>query len=458
MKDVMRKITPKRIFKILSLTITVILLLLLVFLALLPPILSSRLVQTRIQQTLSSSMKRQVTWSGFSFGWSEGLKLSGLKFGDGPAPLLKTDVGQLVIVPSFGRGMDGRFGVDLLIRIKYVRAELAPGPPKSPSPPSGKDPLTMVAEMIQKVQGLDFPLPVDVQVLLEVSPVQVVYHASAKELRLQDFSFRFAMPSLAAKPLLAEVHGQIFVDGSDLGKVSLDAKVSNLVTKAERIHPASALFAVETAAPGTALTISGGLSQAGGFAARLKLDLPALLAVAEPFIPSKTPKPTGNIEALLTAKTDAKRDLQATVTVSGTGLAARGGSLEVKRVGPLDLKLQQQIATDHVNQRVAFPGGSFAIPGLVDAVWSASVDNPTVPERKVEVAFGPLRLDLARALSLTAPFLPANKQLKELVGEAFLRSPYSEIWRFRQRSAYRCRFGGKAAEGGAGSKKRGAAG
>ena len=419
-----RKIHFKRAFKIAAVAIVGILSLLLLCLAFLPTLISSRAVQTRIQKTLATSMKRQVAWSNLVMTWSDGVTLSGLKLGDGPAPLLKTDIDQIVIAPSLGRGADGRFGIDLVVKFRNVRAELAPGPPKPPPPPSTKDPLTQLAETIQKVQGLDFPLPLDLRVLVEVAPVQLVYRAPlpAKQLRLQDFSFRFAMPSLAAKPLTAEIKGGVIVDGREMGKVSLTANVSDLVTKAQRIHLASALFAVDAAAPGTNLTLSGGLSHADGFTARCKLDLPRLLAVAHPFVPAKVPEMAGTIELQLKARADAQRDLHATLTLDGAGLAASGGALKAKRVGPLDLKLQQRIATDHVRQRVDFPGGTFVVPKLLDAAWSATVNQPTVPGRTLDATFGPLRLDLARALVVAAPFLPADSPVKELAGEVSLRS------------------------------------
>jgi translocation and assembly module TamB len=422
MKISMRRIHIGRFLKIAALAVTGGVVLLLVFLALLPSLVSSHAVQTRMLKTLSTSMKRQVSWSRLVMTWKGGVTLSTLRLGDGPAPLLKTDIDEIVIAPSLGRGADGRFGIDLALRVRNVRAELVPGPPKPPPPKPAKDPLTLLAESIQRVQGLDFPLPVDLRVTIEVAPVQVVYRAPGKQMELKEFSFRFLMPSLATKPFTSELHGLVSVDGREMGNVSFNAKVSNLVTKERRIHLASALFAVDAAAPGTSLTFTGGLNQADGFAARWKLDLPALLAAAHPFMQPAIPQLAGNIELVLMAHTDQKNDLHATVTVAGTGLAARGGPLKTKRVGPLDLKLQQQISTDHVRQRVEFPGGTFVIPALLDASWSASVNRPTVPERSLDVHFGPLRLDLAAALSAAAPFLPPDSPVKGIAGELFLRS------------------------------------
>lgn len=422
----LRKIPVKRILFIAAVTLAAILLLMLFCLAFLPTLVSSTTVQTRLQHTLSSSMKRQVSWSKLSLTWSDGVTLSNLKLGDGPAPLLKTNIEQLFVSPGITRGTDGRIGVDLEVKIKNVQVELAPGPPKAVSPPT-KDPLTLLAEAIQKVQGLDFPLPVDLRVSIEAAPIQVVYRVPAKQLRLQDFSVRMAMPSLASQPVTAELNGRVLVDNREMGHVRLNARVSDLVTKAKRIRLASALFAVDATAPGTSLSVNGGLSQEDGFTARWKLGLPEVLAVAHPFLSPATPKVEGKVELLLRAKTDAKRDLHAAVTLEGAGLAAKGGSLKAKRVGPLDIKLQQQIVTDHGKQRVNFSGGKLAVPGLIDALWSATVDRPSESGRVLDLQLGPARLDLARALSIAKPFLPNNTPVKELSGELILRSLHLQV-------------------------------
>jgi translocation and assembly module TamB len=422
MKLFLRKIHIIRALKIAAVAVIGGFLALLLSLYFLPALVSSSAAQNRIQQSLSSSLKRQVAWSSLVMTRSGGLTLSSLKLGEGPPPLLQTSIDQIVIIPSVGRGADGRFGIDLVVRIQNVRAEFAPGPKKTPPPPPAKDPLTLLAESIQRIQELDFPLPVDLRVMVEAAPLQIMYRAPGKQLRLEDFSFRFAMPSLAAKPVTAELDGRVSVGGREMGSISLNAKVSDLVTKARRIRPSSALFAVDASAPGTNIKLSGGLSQADGFAARCKLDLPLLLATARPFVPPSVPKLEGIVHIQLLAKADADRDIHATLNIDGAGLSASGASLKTKRVGPLDLKLQQQIAADHARQLVDFPGGSLVIPGLINAGWSAKVTSPTLPERTLDAKLGPLRLDLARARHLAAPFLPHDTPVKNLVGEVFLRS------------------------------------
>ncbi|HIJ94291.1 MAG TPA: hypothetical protein HPP94_00830 [Desulfuromonadales bacterium] len=418
----MRSLSVKRILKIAAGGGCVMLALLLIGVISVPALVSCRAAQTKIQQTLSRSMSRPVSWSGLTVSWLHGLTLSGLKLGDGPPPLLNAAIDSIDIVPGFSRGTDGRLGIDLAVNVRNIMTELAPGPQKPPPPT--KDPLTLLAESIQRVQKLDLPLPVDLRVSLEVAPLQLKYRATApaKSMRLQDFSLRLSMPSLATRPVTAVVNGRLFIAQKELGKIAFSAEIRDLVTPQKRIQLASALFAVDAATPGAGMTISGGLSQPDGFRSRLKLELPVLREMAQPFVPAGTPQLSGNMDLQLLSQIDTKRDLLAALTLAGSGLAARGGALKTKQVGPLDLKLQQQLASNHVTQRVDFPKGTFSVAGLLDAAWSAAVERPSAKNRSLELLFGPLRLDLARTVALAAPFLPPDLPLKDLAGEARLRS------------------------------------
>ncbi len=417
----MRKAQITHILKIAALAGVGALLLLLVSLLLLPSFVNSQPVQNKIKQSLSSSLARQVDWSHLAVSWSDGITLSAIHLGDGAAPLLKADIEQIRIIPAVGRTAGGRFGIDLAVRVHSVRAELAPGAAKPPVLPA-KDPMTRVAELIQRLQGVDLPLPVDLRVTLDAAPIQIGYQAPGRLLRLNDVTLRLDMPSLAARPVSAALSGRVSVDGRQTDAVQLRATVSDLAAGAGRIRLAPALFDVSATAPGVTMTLSGGLDRTDGFTGRVNLDLPAVLAVAGPLLPPQTPLLTGHVAFLLRARSDAERDLHATVTADAGGVAASGGSLRAKRVGPLDLKLVQQIVTDRRRQRVEFPGGSLNVPGLATAAWSAAVTNPSAPGRTLDLHFGPLRLDLAQARALTAPFIPANSPLKDFSGELLLRS------------------------------------
>ena len=122
------------------------LVLLVAFIASLPVIVSSPTVQAHLKQSLVKSLHRPVGWSRLTLTWTRGLTLAGLSLGDGPPPLLRAGVDEVVIVPAFSLGQDRRLKVDLSLSVRAVDANLAPGPPKPPKP--YKEPLTALAQEI----------------------------------------------------------------------------------------------------------------------------------------------------------------------------------------------------------------------------------------------------------------------------------------------------------------------
>lgn len=424
MKLSLRSIPVTRVLKIAGGTVLTLLVLLALALAALPQLVSNASVQARVKKILATSMKRHVGWSHLAISWRNGLSISDLQLGEGAAPLLKTSVDQIDFIPAFARGADGHFGVDVTLKVRNVRAELAPGPAKPPPPPSDKDALTQLALTIQKLQGLDSALPIDVRLLIDIAPLSVRYRvpAPAKELELRNVALKLAMPSLASKPIVADIHGGIIVAGHQLGDVTLAATIRELVNKERRIHPAAALCDVAARLPGTSLTITGGLTQRDGVIARWLVDFPQLLAMAHPLLPATLPRVAGTLDVRLTGQVDNKQDLHAALTIAGRSLAAQGGLLHDKKVGPLDITVQQRLDADRVSQRIQFPGGKLSIPGVIEGAWQGAVMQPGKAERSTELSLTDVRLDLAGALRAAASFVPANSPLKELSGALSLRS------------------------------------
>lgn len=423
MKTLLRKINIKLLLKISAVAIATGILLLLACLPLLPFLLNSNVVQSHVQKSLSTSMKRNIVWSGLNISWSNGLTLSGLKLGDAPPPLLKADIDLVTIVPALRRDDNGRFGIDLDLKIKNVRAEFAPGSAKPQVPPS-KDPLTLIADSIQRLQGFDYPLPVNLRVVADVSPLQIVYRTPDPDntMQLKDFSFRFSMPSLASKPVTVDLNGRVAIGQREIGKVDLKATINDLVTKEERIHLPSAQFIVAASVPGTKLLLSGGLNQADGIIAKCTTNLAELLEVIKPLLPPSLPELDGKFEIEMRAKGDQKRDISVGLNADATDLVASSATQKNRRAGPFDIKLQQKIVTDHIRQRVEFPDGKLTVNGLISAKWSALVDNPTIPERSLEFNLEPVSLDFTRLFSASKAFLLPALPLKEMVGEAFFKS------------------------------------
>jgi translocation and assembly module TamB len=419
-----RHIRVKRVLLCCVAAAAVSLLLAVCFVAAIPTLVSSPAVQDRLRQTLARSLHRPIAWTRLTMTWSEGLTLSGLSLGDGPPPLLRGRVEEVVLVPAVGRGAKGRWRLDLALRVRTVSLDLAPGPPKPPKPPKPyKEPLTALAEAVQKLERLDFPLPVDVGVRVEVLPVRVAYRdpRSNRSLTVNDLSWRLDMPSLADRPIETELHGELAVDGHRLEPLRLKGRVERLVTAARRIHPAAALVSLDGSMSGGSLKVSGGLLEPGGFALHGGLDLPRLLGALRPLLKPSTPQVAGAVTVDLRAGVGPAKDLQGAMEVKGSGLALWGGRLAKGRLGPLELRLGQKFASDRAQRRVTFSDGSLTVAGLLEAAWRATVERPDRPERTLSAEIGPVRLDLKRAMTMAAPLLPPKMPVREVTGELTLR-------------------------------------
>ena len=414
-----RSLRLRRLLLYSAISLCVALLLLAALVAALPSLISSRPGQNLLRQSLSKSLKRQVSWADLTMSWSRGVALKGLSLGSGPAPLIKAAVGDLLLVPKISR-QHGRTRVDLSLRVGSVAAELAPGPPKPPKP--YREPLSALADALQQFEALDWPLPIDLGVKLAVDPVNLVYRQpqSGQNLTLSNCSLRFDAPSLADAPVALEVRGDLDVGGHRIEALSLQADLKHLVSASRHIHPAAALLAVKGALPGTSLTVQGGVCEPDGLNARARLDLPRVMALAGPFLPKTLPSVGGEVTLDLQAKADSGHNLQAALGLDGRRIALSGGQLRQGRVGPLELRLRQKVFSDHQKKLVRFNDGSASIGNWFEAFWQASVVRPSDRDRDLTAQLGPVRIDLRQALAAAGPFLPPQSPIREVSGELTL--------------------------------------
>ena len=403
-----------------TLAVLVGLVLLAALFAALPSIVSTRSVQTLIRQSLEKSLKRQVTWSDLTLSWSDGLAVRGLSLGAGPAPFLRGGVGEAVIVPKIGF-RHGRPRVDLLLRLRSVTAELAPGPPAPPKP--YREPLTAIAEALQRFEKLDWPLPLDLGAKLEVEPVNLSYSdpQTGRKLSLKNGTLHCDAPSLADLPVAVQLHGDLDLAGHRLEALSLTADLKHLVDAARHLHPSAALVTIHAALPGTSLTLQGGLKEPGGINARARLDLPRLMAAAVPFLPPALPAVRGEILLDLRAQADGAHNLQGALEVNGSRIALQGGRPRQGRVGPLSLRLRQKFASDLKRQQVRFTDGSATVDSWLQAAWAATVDRPSSRERDLTAQLGPVRVDLKQLLAVAGPLLPPRFPVSEVTGDLTLK-------------------------------------
>jgi hypothetical protein len=403
-----------------SLGVLTALVLLVALVAALPALISTRPVQNLVRQSLTTSLKRPVTWADLTMSWSNGLAITGLSLGKGAAPLLQAQVGALLLVPKISY-QHGRPRVDLSLRVRSVSAELAPGPPPPPKP--YREPLGALADALQQFEAMDWKLSIDLGVQVTVDPVLLGYRdpQSGQKLTLSNCSFRLDLPSLADQPINLELRGDLDLAGHRLQALAFKADLRHLVSASRHLHPAAALMAINASLPGTSLSVQGGLQEPDGVHAEARLDLPRVMVLAGPFLPAKLPAVHGEVTLNLQAKADARHNLQVDLGLDGTRILLEGGQLKRGRVGPLEFRVRQKIVSDHQRQQVRFTGGSATVGSLLQAGWEAKVDRPSDKDRDLTARLGPVRVDLRQLLAFAAPFLPPRFPVTEAAGELSLK-------------------------------------
>ncbi|PKN12014.1 MAG: hypothetical protein CVU69_09730 [Deltaproteobacteria bacterium HGW-Deltaproteobacteria-4] len=375
-----------------------------------PQILSSHSMQNRLKSTLSTSLQGAVNWDSLQLSWTRGLQLHNFTVGPTNGALYQLRLSEVDCRPGIGFGSEpaDTFGLSLFLRLHDLQLELISTSKTTEAPPPTQteetpDPLTTLAQGLERFTTLSWPLPIDLRVDIAVTPVVVNYHdpVSNRRFRFTEGELQLRMPSLERAPLTFSLNGKVAVDDHPLEILRLATEITGLTAPTGRIVPAGALLAAFVDFPGVDLKADGRLDQEQGLQGTLKLDLPQLQQFATPFLPSNLPDITGTLLATLQARIDNKKNLALSCTLAGQ-------KLQVDTAGPLDFDLGQQLKTDFQRQLVTLGGGVLMVPGLLEANWEARVEEPGSPERRVNAKLHQLRIDLDQALALAAPFLPPD--------------------------------------------------
>lgn len=373
-----------------------------------PTILSSQFAQNRLKATLSTTLRGPVNWSRLQLSWSHGLQLRDLTIGPAKGALRQARIGAIDCRPGFGFGAEAgdSFGFDLFLHLHELQVVLAPPEPTTPSPvavpPEERpDPLTALAQALDRFATLSFPLPIDLRIDVAIDPISLSYldPASGRSLLLEEGSLQLLIPSLERAPLSFSLEGKIQVDEHRLGALHLATQISGLVAPSGRIVPATAFLSTVGEFPGIRVKAEGRLDQEQGLNSELRLDLPALQVVAAPFLPADLSPLGGTLLATLHAQLDQEENLALSCTLIGD-------KIQAAEVGPVNFDLGQQIELDQRRQIVTLGGGVLTIPQLLEARWEASVAQPTSLKRQVSARLQELDLNLDQALILAAPLLP----------------------------------------------------
>src|SRR5689334_14753060 len=108
-----RTIRVKRVLLFCSVSVGTLLLLMSALIASIPALVSSPSVQRYIKESLTKSLGRPVVWSSLTMTWSKGLTVNGLSLGDGPPPLLRASVDEVVVEPAVSLVQNRRLKVDV---------------------------------------------------------------------------------------------------------------------------------------------------------------------------------------------------------------------------------------------------------------------------------------------------------------------------------------------------------
>lgn len=403
------------------------LLFVLIFLLILatPTIISSHFIQNRLKSSLSATLQGPVNWSTLQLSWSQGLKIRNFTAGPAVGGLRQARIATLDFLPGFGFGAnrDESFGLDLFLHLHDLSLELTPPASTTTTtalagPPTEEklDPLTTLAQALDRFATLSFPLPVDLRIDVAIDPITLHYYDpdNGRSVLLQQGSLQLLIPSLERAPLNFNLDGKISVDDHSLGKLHLATQISGLVAPSGRIVPAAVFISTAGEFPGIVMKAEGRLDQEQGLNGELRLELPELQKVTAPFIPINFPKLSGTLLATFHAQVDKADNLALSCTLDGQQLRARGGILPAAGVGPINFDLGQKIKSDHRRQIITLDEGFLKMLPLLSANWEASITAPTSPDRQVKARLQQVQVNLNRLLVLAAPFLPSA--LPQLAG------------------------------------------
>lgn len=388
----------------------------------LPRIVSSGSIQGKIAAILSRSTGRQITWSRLSFGWGEGLLLEGLAVGGGAPPLRRMEVRRMTLVPRIGRS-DGRFYLRVGIQVAGPVIHLVPSPPKPPEP--FREPLSALAEGLQRLAGSSIPLPVDpgLVCLVEGGTVTRSDPRTGRGITLSGLSFSLAAPDLRSAPVDLHFLSRVTPSSGQSQTARLDLRIDGLSDGSPRIRPAAGVIDAVGRAPGVTLRLMGGVERPEGVRARIDLDLPHIASM----VPSLNPAPAGSISCRLQGAADRQQNLSGRIDLSTTPiripLTSRRGVVSLP-----EITLSQPFQTDLRRERVLLTGGEMAVGDLLSLAWGVTVDRPARPTRLIHGEIQRGRVDLGRVYSMASPFIPATPPLRlsgliSLAGLAFRSEP-----------------------------------
>ena len=438
--------------------LTCLLIPLIIFLLLLPTLVSTPPVISRLQIAAGSSLGRSVILKDLQWSWLKGITLSGLEiaedphFGDQPllrlnklrvsytlAELFSDTLALEVEVSGLAGRMitdgEGRNNIDSLLG-----ALVGAGKTDKEKEPVARD----------EEGPLALPLDIQARILLDDISFEMRDERQNLHLSVEDFSLHLEVPSLLHQPVELEVKApRVLVNENRLEPISLHFFLADLFQNDNMLAPQNCRVMVNGRFPGIGLDIQGG-PLAKGVTGKIWVDPARLLSSFKPLLPPDVPEVSGKVELDLTGSYDPENSspLEFDLLLSGKDIAvqpappsiprldtdfsitlAAGGRLEEllavdlqikvndltgsgaplpeSGVGPLNLALGQHIFLEQAQDRLRIEDGRIQIGEKSFLDWGAELSE-LQSTRAVQFTLHELHFDLAELTHLAEPWIPPS--------------------------------------------------
>jgi translocation and assembly module TamB len=392
----------------------------------LPALFSSNFARTRVAEELTKATGKPAHISALSFGWSDGLRVSGLVIGQGTLsdPHFLASLDTLHADFSLLAALRGDVRLSLTLRGLRLRVPLK-SEPAPPVKPLSEVLHTLFATLRAGSKPIFVKFDAHVQVDLADMTVRLEPEHDGKAVELRDMNVRFETSGLKSAPMTLALNVTVApeqerMEPQQAFPVHFKASVTGLVDARGHIAPAQAVLAAKAEAPGVVLNASGSLAKT------LNIDLHAqlreALASARPLFAKPLPDANGALALGLTLsqlsadKWNVSLQLFADA-LRATGFGAdegkEGGKDEKqggKSIGPLSFSLLQEAELDLAAQTVRLPG-SLKIKPATQACWLAELTGVATGKPRLSLSIKPLHLDFSGLLPALRGLLPPGVSL-----------------------------------------------
>lgn len=436
--------------------------LLIIFILLVPTLVSTPMVVSRLEIAATKAVGRPVTLKQLRWSWLNGLSLSDLEIAEdsrfGDVPLLRLKKLRLSYDPVelFSRtlalevdvsGLAGRMITDGQGRnnIDTLLAGLG-GPEKK------KSELEEKPDDRTKDVPLILPLDVRAHLLFDDISFQLIDEVQNRRVSLKDFSLHLDVPSLLREPLELDIQApHLSCNEEMLEPISLNLSLAGLFRADNSLSSFNSKLQLNGHLPGVSIDLAGGPVQ--GLDGKVIVDVGDLLSSFNIFLPTDVPDVAGTLEFSFNGAYDVESggaidlnllftgsemavkaappaipqvntDFSVALAVSGRveqllnvdldfnviGLQASGAPLPEAAVGPLNIQVSQSVLLELAKDELRVDTARVQIGEKSYIDWRVAI-SALQTERIMQFDLDELHLDLGELMVLAAPLIPPGISL-----------------------------------------------